>query len=266
MLGAMRFGLALPQYGFSLPTGRIGLDDAVGWARRAEDLGFDSVWLSDHFFYSFARYGADPSPIAALEPPTALAAIAAGTERVRLGVLVLAAGFRPPELVAKAAATIDRLSGGRLELGLGAGWLEEEFVAFGYGFGTIGERFGVFERTLDGLTRSLTDPGSPGPPPLQEPLPIWLGGKGGPRLLRLAARYAAGWNVVWRVSPEDHAARVADVAAACGREGRDPATFRRTVGLYGTIGLTEDDARGGVGGAGGGLPRQAAGAGGWERG
>ena len=62
-------------------------------------------------------------------------------------------------------------------------------------------------------------------------------------MLRLAARYAAGWNVVWRVSPEDHAGRVADVAAACGREGRDPATFRRTVGLYGTVGLTEHDAR-----------------------
>ena len=241
MLGAMRFGLALPQYGFSLPTGRIGLDDAVGWARRAEDLGFDSVWLSDHFFYSFARYGGDPSPIAALEPLTALAAIATGTARVRLGALVLAAGFRPPKLVAKAAATIDRLSAGRLDLGLGAGWLEEEFVAFG--FGTIGQRFGVLERTLHELTRSLTDPGSPGPSPVQEPLPIWLGGKGGPRLLRLAARDAAGWNVVWRVSPEDHAGRVADVAAACGREGRDPATFRRTVGLYGMIGLTEDDAR-----------------------
>ena len=95
MLAAMRFGLALPQYGFSLPTGRIGYDDTAGWARRAEDLGFDSVWLSDHFFYSFARYGADPAPIAALEPLTALAAIAAVTARVRLGVLVLAAGFRP---------------------------------------------------------------------------------------------------------------------------------------------------------------------------
>jgi alkanesulfonate monooxygenase SsuD/methylene tetrahydromethanopterin reductase-like flavin-dependent oxidoreductase (luciferase family) len=242
MLAAMRFGLALPQYGFSLPTGRIGYDDTVGWARRAEDLGFDSVWLSDHFFYSFARYGAGPAPIDALEPLTALAAVTTGTARVRLGVLVLAAGFRPPELVAKAAATIDRLSGGRLELGLGAGWLEEEFVAFGYRFGSIGERFEVLERALHGLTRSLTDPGSPGPPPVQDPLPIWVGGKGGPRLLRLAARYAAGWNVVWRTSPEEHAGRVADVAAACGREGRDPATFRRTVGLYGTVGLTEDDA------------------------
>ena len=243
MLASMRFGLALPQYGFSLPTGRIGLDDAIGWARRAEDLGFDSVWLSDHFFYSFARYGGDPTPIDGLEPLTALGAIAASTGRVRLGVLVLAAGFRPPELVAKAAATIDRLSGGRLELGLGAGWLEEEFVAFGYRFGTIGERFDVLERTLRELTRSLADLGAPGPPPVQEPVPIWVGGKGGPRLLRLAARYAAGWNVVWRVSPEDHAGRAADVAAACGREGRDPATFHRTVGLYGTIGLTEEDAR-----------------------
>jgi alkanesulfonate monooxygenase SsuD/methylene tetrahydromethanopterin reductase-like flavin-dependent oxidoreductase (luciferase family) len=265
MLGAMRFGLALPQYGFSLPTGRIGLDDAVGWARRAEDLGFDSVWLSDHFFYSFARYGADPSPIAALEPLTALAAIAAGTARVRLGVLVLAAGFRPPEVVAKAAATIDRLSGGRLELGLGAGWLEEEYLAFGYRFGTIGERFDVLERTLRGLRRLLTDPGSPGPLPVQEPLPIWLGGKGGPRLLRLAARYATGWNVVWRVSPEDHAGRVADVAAACGREGRDPATFRRSVGLSGTIGLPEDDARRDVGDVAGGHAQRVAAPGGRSR-
>src|SRR5207247_4210862 len=122
MIGAMRFGLALPQYGFSLPTGRIGLDDAVGWARRAEDLGFDSVWLSDHFFYTFTRYGGDPSPIAALEPLSALSGLATATSRVRLGALVLCAPFRHPALLAKMAVTIDRISGGRMDVGLGAGW------------------------------------------------------------------------------------------------------------------------------------------------
>jgi alkanesulfonate monooxygenase SsuD/methylene tetrahydromethanopterin reductase-like flavin-dependent oxidoreductase (luciferase family) len=243
MLGAMRFGLAVPQYGFSLPSGTIRFDDAPAWARRAEELGFDSVWLSDHFFYSFRRYGADPSPIEALEPLTALGGIAAATARVRLGVLVLAAGFRPPALVAKAAATIDRMSGGRLELGLGAGWLEDEYAAFGYPFGSVGDRFDGLQHVVEELVRILGDPSSPSPSPVQDPLPIWLGGKGGPRLLRLAARHAAGWNVVWRVSPEGYRAAVADVARACERESRDPATFRRSVGLYGTIGATEDEAR-----------------------
>src|ERR671918_1853042 len=97
----MRFGLSLPHYGFSFPSGRIAFADATGWAQRAEDLGFDSVWVSDHFFYSFARYGADPSPIASLEPLTTLAAIAGRTERIRLGTLVLCASFRPVPILAK---------------------------------------------------------------------------------------------------------------------------------------------------------------------
>ena len=239
----MRFGLAIPQYGFSLATGAIGVDDAVGWARRAEQLGFDSVWLSDHLFYSFRRYGADPGPIATLEPLTALAAVAAATTRIRIGVIVLSATFRPAGVVAKSAATLDRLSGGRLDLGLGAGWLEDEFAAFGYPFGTVGERFATLERVVEDVARMSSGPSSPRPPPVQRPLPIWLGGKGGPRLLRLAARFATGWNVVWRVSPEAHEAAVADVALACEREGRDPGTFRRSVGLYGTIGATEEEAR-----------------------
>jgi alkanesulfonate monooxygenase SsuD/methylene tetrahydromethanopterin reductase-like flavin-dependent oxidoreductase (luciferase family) len=242
MLRPMRFGLAIPQYGFSLP-GSIRTDDAVTWASRAEERGFDSVWLSDHFFYSFRRYGADPAPIAALEPLATLGAIAARTTRVRLGVIVLAAPFRPAAILAKAAATIDRLSGGRFELGLGAGWLEDEFSAFGYRFGSVRKRFDDLERVVAEVARRLEDPAAPAPPPLQGPLPVWLGGKGGPRLLRIAARYGAGWNVVWRVSPSAHEAAVADVALACEREGRDPMTFRRTVGLYGTIGETEEEAR-----------------------
>jgi alkanesulfonate monooxygenase SsuD/methylene tetrahydromethanopterin reductase-like flavin-dependent oxidoreductase (luciferase family) len=243
MLGAMRFGLAVPQYGFSLPSGEIGFGDVTTWARRAEELGFDSVWLSDHFFYSFGRYGADPSPIAALEPLTTLAGIAAATTRVRLGVIVLAAAFRPPALVAKAAATIDRLSAGRFELGLGAGWLEDEFTAFGYPFGSVRERFDELERVLTDLTQRLADASSPLPHPVQDPFPIWLGGKGGPRLLRLSAGHAAGWNLVWRAAPDRYGAALEDVARACEREGRDPATFRRTVGLYGIVGETEEEAR-----------------------
>jgi alkanesulfonate monooxygenase SsuD/methylene tetrahydromethanopterin reductase-like flavin-dependent oxidoreductase (luciferase family) len=243
MLRAMRFGLALPQYGFSLPSGSITADDAVAWALRAEEIGFDSVWLSDHFFYSFGRYGADPGPIAALEPLATLAALATRTTRVRLGAIVLAAGFRPAAIVAKAAATIDRLSGGRFDLGLGAGWLEDEFTAFGYRFGPVGARFDELERVVADLVRRFGDPSAPAPAPIQRPFPIWLGGKGGPRLLRLAARHGAGWNVVWRTSPSAHEAAVADVAFACEREGRDPATFRRSVGLYGVVGETEEDAR-----------------------
>src|SRR5919106_6329517 len=114
----MRFGLSLPHYGFSLPSGRISFPDAAEWARRAEDLGFDSVHVSDHFFYSFARYGADPSPIDSLEPLTTLAGLAATTERLRLGTLVLCASFRHPALLAKSAASLDLLAGGRLDLGL----------------------------------------------------------------------------------------------------------------------------------------------------
>jgi len=81
----MHIGLAVPQYGFSVPSGDIRAVDAIEWAQRAEALGFDSVWLSDHFFYSFARYGAGDEPIAALEAETTLAAMAATTSRVRLG-------------------------------------------------------------------------------------------------------------------------------------------------------------------------------------
>ena len=251
----MRFGLSLPHYGFSLPTGQITFADAAGWARRAEALGFDSVWVSDHFFYSFARYGADPSPISSLEPLAALAGIAAVTDRVRLGTLVLCAAFRHPALLAKAATSIDLLSGGRLDLGLGAGWMAEEFEAFGYRFGPPGERFAVLEETVDVLKKlfggeAVTHDGPtvalreavlrPAP---DRPPPLWVGGKGGPRLLRLAARLADGWNMVWRISPEAYASKVSDVRAACEAEDRDPATFDLSVGLYSLMGEDEAAAR-----------------------
>jgi probable F420-dependent oxidoreductase len=251
----MRFGLSLPHYGFSLPTGQITFADAAGWARRAEALGFDSVWVSDHFFYSFARYGADPSPIASLEPLATLAGVAAVTDRVRLGTLVLCAAFRHPALLAKAATSIDLVSGGRLDLGLGAGWMAEEFEAFGYRFGSPGERFAVLEETVEVLKKlfggeAVTHDGQvvalreavlrPAP---DRPPPLWVGGKGGRRLLRLAARHTDGWNMVWRISPEAYAPKVSDVRAACEAEDRDPATFVLSVGLYSLMGEDEAAAR-----------------------
>jgi probable F420-dependent oxidoreductase len=252
----MHIGLAIPQYGFSLPADDIRVGDAVEWARRAEALGFDGVWLSDHLFYSFARYGASDEPIAALEPLTTMAALAAVTERVRIGVLVLCAAFRHPAMVATAAATIDDISGGRVEIGIGAGWLQQEFEAFGFTFGTVGERFGALEDAL-AITQGLfggVDPlshdgrvwslhgGRLTPSPVQTPIPVWVGGKGGPRLLRAAARWAHGWNAVWRMSPGAYAEALGNVRAACGEVGRDPSTFGLSLGLYGIAGRTEDEA------------------------
>jgi probable F420-dependent oxidoreductase len=251
----MRFGLSLPHYGFSLPSGETSFSAVAAWATRAEELGFDSVWVSDHFFYSFARYGVDPAPIASLEPLTTLAGIAAVTQRVRLGTLVLCAPFRHPALVARVAASIDLVSDGRLDLGFGAGWMREEFDAFGYRFGEIGERFDALQESLevvhalfagapvtyDGPTVTLRDAVlAPGP---ERPPALWVGGKGGPRLLRLAARLAEGWNTVWRVSPDGYADMLDGVRAACDAVGRDPATFGLSVGLYSLIGEDETAAR-----------------------
>jgi probable F420-dependent oxidoreductase len=250
----MRFGLSLPHYGFSLPSGETSFEAVADWAKRAEDLGFDSVWVSDHFFYSFARYGADPAPIPSLEPLTTLAGIASVTDRVRLGTLVLCAPFRHPALLARTATSIDLLSGGRLDLGLGAGWFEEEFDAFGFRFGSVAERFAALEESLEVMQLLLR--GEPvsyegsdvtlrdavlAPVP-ERPPPMWLGGKGGPRLLRLAARLADGWNTVWRMTPERYADKVADVRAACDAVGRDPAGFGLSIGLYSLIGEDEEAA------------------------
>jgi F420-dependent oxidoreductase-like protein len=252
----MRFGLALPHYDFSLPGGdRISFDKMAGFAQMAERLEFDSAWVSDHFFLSLARYGGSPDLQGSLEALTTLAGLAATTQRLRLGTLVLAAPFRHPAVLAKAATAVDLFSGGRLELGIGAGWYEEEFRAFGYEFGTAGERFSVLEETLEVLDRLL--PGGPAtfrgkhfqlneafnhPRPAQTPRPpIWLGAKGGDRSLRLAARHADGWNTVWRWTPEAYADRVRRAREACDEGDRDPRSLRLSLGLYTVVGEDHGD-------------------------
>jgi alkanesulfonate monooxygenase SsuD/methylene tetrahydromethanopterin reductase-like flavin-dependent oxidoreductase (luciferase family) len=174
---------------------------------------------------------------------------------VRLGTLVLSAGFRHPAIVAKTVTAIDRLSDGRVDVGIGAGWFADEFRSFGYDFGSVGDRFAVLEETLGYLVALFGDePASfegkrfalreayNHPRPVQEPRPpLLVGGKGGPRLLRLAARFADGWNTVWRWTPEAYGERVAAAREACEREGRDPATLRLSLGLFTVVGEDEAD-------------------------
>jgi probable F420-dependent oxidoreductase len=249
----MRIGLALPHYEFSFPD-----HQPASWprildaARRAERLGFDSIWISDHFFLDLARYGGSAEPAGTPEPFTALAALAVATERVRLGTLVACAPFRHPAHVAKMATTIDLASHGRFDLGIGAGWYEREFEAFGY---DPAGRFSYLEESAEVVAglfgggpvdhrgrrfrlRSAYNhpkPAQPGGPP------IWIGGKGGDRTLRLAARGGFGWNSVWRWEEAAYASRVEALRAAYRTEGRDPAQARLSLGLYTLVGDDERD-------------------------
>lgn len=251
----MRIGLALPHYDFSFPDGGpVSFERVRDAAVRAEALGFDSGWVSDHFFLSLARYGAGDEPQGSLEPMTTLAALATTTRTMRLGTLVLGP-FRHPGQLAKMATVVDLVSGGRFDLGIGAGWYEDEFDAFGYGYGSTGERFALLEESLQVL-RMLFGEGPASfegnhlrldgafnrPEPAQRPgPPVWVGAKGGPRALRMAARHADGWNTVWRWTVEDYAERVAAAERICEEVGRDPATFRRSVGLYTLVGTDRAD-------------------------
>ncbi|HWC32267.1 MAG TPA: TIGR03560 family F420-dependent LLM class oxidoreductase, partial [Actinomycetota bacterium] len=234
----MRIGLALPHYDFSFPDGGpVSWERLADAASRAESLGFDSVWVSDHFFLALTRYGGGPEPHGSVEPLAALAGLATVTERVRLGTLVLATTFRHPAIVAKAAATVDLVSGGRLELGLGAGWYEDEHRAFGYEFGSVGDRFEILEENVEVIGRLLAaeqpvtwrgrrfriEEAYNRPAPVQKPRPpVIVGGKGGRRLLRLVARHADGWNTVWQWTPEAYAERVEALWDACTAARRDP--------------------------------------------
>jgi probable F420-dependent oxidoreductase len=209
-------------------------------ARQAEEGGLDSVWLSDHFFYRDAG-AAVGSETGYHEAWTLLSALAVVTTRVELGTLVLATSFRPPGLLAKMAATADDVAGGRLILGLGCGWHEPEYEAFGYPFD---HRVGRFEEaieiivplirgervTLDGQWSRVHE-AAIRPVPARPAMPILIAAKGA-RMLRLTARHADAWQTAWFGRPDErYRSRHADLMAACAAEGRDPDTLDITVGV-----------------------------------
>ncbi len=205
----------------------------VAAARQAERLGFESVWLYDHL-----QTTPVPTDEITFEVLTSLAALAASTTRVRLGQLVLCAGYRNPALVAKMIGTLDVISGGRVDLGIGAGWKDDEWAAYGWGFPPLKERMAILADSLEVLTRML----GPGrarfegthahvsdainvPKGLQSPrVPIVVGGNGPNVTWRLAARYADEVNLDG-MGADDAARAVAVIRARCEEIGRDPATL-----------------------------------------
>ena len=238
----MRVGIIVPQ-GW---TGEYdGWDAARAWARtvalahETESLGFDSIWMFDHI-----QTEPVPTDEITFEAFVTISALAAETARVRLGHLVLCAGYRNPALVAKMIATLDVVSGGRAELGLGAGWKEDEFLAYGWGFPPLRTRMESLEDALEIATRMLR-PGRATysgptaevrdainvPRGLQQPrIPILVGGNGPNRTWRLAARFADELNLDW-FSPEEVVEARPVIDSRCAEIGRDPRTLRLSVNL-----------------------------------
>ena len=211
-------------------------------ARFAETGGIDSVWVYDHMIFRLP--GEEESGLH--EAWTLLAAVAAATERAELGTIVLGTGFRPPALLAKMAATLDEVANGRLILGLGTGWHEPEYAAFGYPYDHRGGRFEEALAIIGPLTRgervtfhgrwhdvedAVLLPPPPRPSRLPGRIPILIAARG-ERMLRLAARHADAWNAAWFGLPSERfTQRRAGLLAACEAESRDPATLQVTVGL-----------------------------------
>jgi F420-dependent oxidoreductase-like protein len=207
--------------------------------RRLDDAGVDWISVWDHFYEAPPAGGT----IDHFEAVATLGALAADTHHARLGCLVFCTAYRNPAMLAKAATTIDHISGGRFELGLGAGWHQWEAEAYGYDFPSAGARLDMLEEAVP-LIRSLlteertthtgryfrTQNASCLPTPLQPRLPIWVGGTGERRTLRIAAQHADGWNAAY-VSAERYGRLIGVLDHHCRSAGRDPATIRRTVNL-----------------------------------
>jgi probable F420-dependent oxidoreductase len=234
----MKIGVVLPIAENEAYGGVPSYADIRTHAQTAEALGFDSVWVFDHLLF---RWPNDPATHGIWECWTILSAIAEVTKRVELGSIVLCLPFRNPALLAKMAVTLDEISGGRLILGLGAGWHKPEFEAFGYPFDHLVSRFEEGLKILTPLLREgrvdfqgqyhqvvNCELAPRGPRPAGPPV---LVASFGPRMLKLTAQYADQWNTAWFGQGDGLAARRAELAEACEQVGRDPHSIKVTVGV-----------------------------------
>src|ERR671917_570668 len=232
-----KIGLFAPHFEQPWNGGSLRWADIAAMAQRAEEVGFDSIWLPDHLLFRFPQVNQQ----GAWDAWSLLAALAATTRSIEIGPLVACSSFRNPALIAKMAATIEEISGGRLILGLGAGWHEPEYVAFGFPYDHRVSRFAEALQIVTGLLRTghvdfegayyttrdcELRPRGPRP----EGPPILVGGSG-PRMLRLTARYADAWNADRQNDLAAVQALNARVDDACHEVGRDPASLSRVIGI-----------------------------------
>ena len=255
-LGSMRIGLALPHYDTSYRGERATWPSLKEVATTAERAGFDSLWISDHLFLDWGKYGGPDDEQGSFECWTTLSAIGAVTHKARLGTLTICNDLRNPALLAKMAASLDLLSGGRVDLGLGAGWYEPEYRAAGIDFDKastrikrLGESARLIGQLLEGgsVTHDgrfyRTEDARVRPKPMQQPRPpIWIGGKGD-LLLDTVATSADGWNFSWLGSIDTYRDRSAAADKACANNDRDPETLRRSVGAYVLAGRDDGDTK-----------------------
>lgn len=230
------------SYGGDAPNGRTPrFRDIQELAQTAEQVGFDSFWLADHLQIGFP----DKPVTGQWEVFTFLSGVAAVTKRMQLGPLVACTSFRQPTLLAKMADALDEISEGRFILGLGAGWHQPEYDAFGYPFDHKASRF---EEALKIIVPLLRDgkvdfkgeyyeareceliPRGPSP----KGPPIWIGARK-PRMLRMVATYADAWNTVWHRQAQGVTSAYAPMVEACEAVGRDPKTLELTAGTFARI-------------------------------
>ncbi len=214
------------------------VEELIDLWHRIESMGFEFISIWDHFYAADLTGGPN-----CLEAVSMHAALAANTTRVTCGSLVYSVGYRHPAVLAKAITSIDQLSGGRAAIGLGAGWSQLEYDAYGIPFPSVKTRLDQLEEaaacvrgllrdettTFDGAHFQLKDAKNE-PRPIQRELPIWIGGGGEKRTLRIAARFADWWNVPF-IAPEEFARKKGILVQHCEEVGRDPAAVRPSINV-----------------------------------
>ena len=224
-----------PQWGFAY-------EEIASIATATEAAGWDGLWVSDHILWD-----GEATDRNCYEAWTLLSALAVTTSTLRLGTLVTCNSYRHPSMLAKMVAGIDVISGGRIDFGIGAGWKDEEYRAYGYDFPGIGARQRQMVEAIELTRRLWAEPYADfdgeyyrleravcAPKPHQSPMPIWVGGHGD-NLLGIVAAHADGWNMVFGRSLDELRNRHTELDRRCAEIGRDPASIRRSIFVFAAI-------------------------------